>query len=211
MAGTTRPSSTGPSSGSPESAPRWFAAHELRTPLQAIKGGVELLLESQGAGLRREALDAVSLITTAAADLERQLDLLAELATVADAPRPAPQPVALFDLLARPEVAQALALPGALADLPSTLQVLVAPEPFGRALTLLAGAQSGRPGPISCALRLTGSAGIRLELAFVACGSGAGSVALRLARELLDLSAVHCSEDGAPGPQPALMLVLRRS
>ncbi len=211
MAGTTRPSSTGPSNGSRESAPRWFAAHELRTPLQAIKGGVELLLEAQGAGLRPDLLDAVSLIATAATDLERQLDLLAELGALADAPRPAPQAVALLDLLARPEVAQALALPETIGGLPSTLQVLVAPEPFGRALTLLVGAQSGRPGPMPCALRLAGSAGIRLELGFVACGSGAGSVALRLARELLDLSAVHWSEDDAPGPQPALLLALRRS
>ncbi|MEZ5863504.1 MAG: histidine kinase dimerization/phospho-acceptor domain-containing protein [Geminicoccaceae bacterium] len=203
MSGTTQPSATGhpsttgPSSGSP--APRWFAAHELRTPLQAIKGGVELLLEAQGAGLRPELLDVVTLIATAATDLESQLDLMAELAALADAPRPAPRVVALADLLALPEVARALAPPPPVAGLSPTLRVLVAPEPFGRAMTLLAAARQGPRGPLSCALHVTGPTDIRLELGFVACGSGAGSVALRLARELLALAVVLSAPAAMPG------------
>lgn len=206
MSGSTQPPAIGPSSGSPGPPPRWFAAHELRTPLQAIKGGVELLLEARGAGLRPELLDAVALIATAALDLERQLDLMAELADIAVAPRPAPRAMALVDLLARPEVAKALVPPPALAGLPSKVRVLVAPEPFGRALTLLAGAQNGPRGPLSCALHVVEPVVIRLELGFVACGSGAGSVAQRLARELFGLSAVDLSEPAVPG----LELALRR-
>lgn len=193
-------------SGSLAPEPRWFAAHELRTPLQAIKGGVELLLEARGAGLRPELLDAVALIATAAIDLERQLDLMAELATLAADPHPEPRAVALIDLLARPEIAIALVPPPSLAGLPPAVRVLVAPEPFGRALTLLAGAQHGPRGPLSCALRVAGPASIRLGLDFVACGSGAGSVALRLARELLARSAVVLYERSMPG----LELAMRR-
>jgi hypothetical protein len=206
LSGSTQPPATGPSSLSLAPEPRWFAAHELRTPLQAIKGGVELLLEARGAGLRPELLDAVTLIATAASDLERQLDLMAELAALAGGLRPEPRAVALHDLLARPDVAQAIVPPPGLAHLPPTVRVLVAPEPFGRALTLLAGARQGPPGPLSCALHITGSADIHLELDFIACGSGVGSVALRLSRELLGLSAVALDQPAKPG----LVLAMRR-
>ncbi len=211
MPGTTPPRATGPSSeahpaSSARAEPRWFAAHELRTPLQAIKGGVELLLEARGAGLRPELLDVVTLIATAAIDLERQLDLLAELSALAHAIRPGPRAVALRDLLARPEIAQALMPPATPAGLPGTVRVLVAPELLGRAMTLLAQAQSGARARLSCDCVVVDAASVRLGLCFVACGSGAGAVALRLARELLEHAAVVMSGGAVRG----LELTMRR-
>ena len=167
---------------------------------------MELLLEAQGAGLRPELLDAVTLIATAAIDLERQLDLLAELSTLAQGGRPDPSSVALHDLLARPEIAQALMPPATLAELSGTLRVLVAPEPLGRALTLLAQAQSGQRARLPCDRIVVDGTSVRLDIRFTACGSGAGAVARHLARELLEHSAVVLG-DGAPA---RLELTMRR-
>ena len=52
-------------------AERWFASHELRTALQAVRGGLDLLLASAARGLSASQLEAVSLIAGAATDLER--------------------------------------------------------------------------------------------------------------------------------------------
>lgn len=195
MSGTTPPhlppdrrgSAGVPASPATIPGARWFAAHELRTPLQAVKGGVELLLEARGAGLGPELLEIVGLIATAATELEGQLDLLAELAALHTARHPAPVAIDLQALLARPAVATALAAPAMPAGPALDTRVLVAPEPFDRALTLLTAAAGGA---LPCALRLGDSGTIGLELAIPAGGDGAGSIRRALALELFQHAAV---------------------
>ena len=178
-------------------APRWFASHEIRTPLQAIKGGVELLLEARGAGLRPDMLDAVTLIATAVTDLERQIGLLGELAALGHAPPSPPRAIALREFVALPELARMLGACAAPMALPETVRLLVAPDPFARALELLAEAAGGSPEGATCNHLDIGAAAVRLRIRFMACGSGAGSVALQLARELIERAAVVVDEHAA--------------
>ncbi len=187
-------------------APRWFASHEIRTPLQAIKGGVELLLEARGAGLCPDMLDAITLIATAVTDLERQIGLLGELAALAHAPPSPPRAIALRELVALPELARVLGACATPRALPETVRLLVAPDPLARALDLLAEVASGSPEGVTCDQLDIGATVVRLRIRFVACGSGAGSVALRLARELIELAAVVVDEHTATG----LALSIRR-
>jgi hypothetical protein len=163
----------------------WFAAHELRTPLQGIQGGVALLLEERGAGLSSLQLEALGLIATAAADLERCIAHLAELAALDTAPAAPPERLALGVLLAAlgqpretcgPELAAATAL-----------DVLIAPAPAGRALRHLAAlAPSGdRAAGLDCSLETLADERVILRLPLGPRASGDGAVLWHVAATLM--------------------------
>lgn len=183
-----RPSRDGPDAVVAEArnAGRWFASHELRTPLQAIQGGVELLLEDGGRGLSTLQLDAVSMIAEAAANLERCVAQMAELAELVAAPPPQRERLTLQALLARPEIERHLSLVGR-APLEVDMPVAVAPGEAARALAQLAGSQEAGGGQRRLALAVEaateGAVHLTLDLALSASGNGA--IARRLAEELL--------------------------
>jgi hypothetical protein len=185
----------------------WFAAHELRTPLQGIQGGVALLLEERGAGLSSLQIEALGLIATAAADLERCIAHLAELAALDTAPAAPPERLALGVLLAAlgqpretcgPELAAATAL-----------DVLIAPAPAGRALRHLAALarSGGRATGLDGSLETLADERVTLRLPLGPRASGDGAVLWHLAATLMQRAGgrLQVAEDGTT------RLILRRA
>lgn len=178
-------------------ATRWFAAHELRTPLQGIQGGLALLLDEGRAGLSALQLEAVGLIAAASADLERCITHLAELAALLSTAAPTPQRLALGDLVAPPDATLGLHC-GPLLVAQSALDVLVAPTLIVRALrhlTTLAeaggvGAGLARTG-LACEIETVEIDAITLGLAFNPSASGDGAVVWHLAAALMQHAGGH--------------------
>ncbi len=166
------------------SAQRWFASHELRTPLQAIKGGVELLLEARGSGLSALQVEALGLIAGATAELERCVEMLAELAGLEEESDPPITPCELGAWLADPAVARHLQ-PTRRLTAAAGFRVLIVPSHFGRALQHLTAATPGdRTAPLACDLVAIEAATCVLGLAVGPAASGDGAVAHRLASAL---------------------------
>ena len=187
---------------------RWFAAHELRTPLQGIQGGVALLLEEGAAGLSALQLEALGLIATATADLERCITHLAELAALGATAPPPKERLALGALLAASESARGLMCGPRLAARTS-LDVLVAPPMALRALhhlTTLSRACGEAPG-LACELDTIEDDVITLTLALNPSASGDGAVVWHLASALMQHAGGHLQ----PDPEARTRLTLRRA
>jgi len=163
-------------------AERWFASHELRTSLQAIRGGLELLLAGSARGLSTAQLEAVSLIAGAATDLEHHGDALAELWQLIESPAPQAQPVELRRLLALPPVAQLITpQPGLVAawdGLAVCLHLEVAALAFEQ-LGQLAGNNQTMP----LDLIAVGQRDVALRLVVPPPSAGDRAIAWRLAQE----------------------------
>ncbi len=116
-------------------APRpWFAAHELFTCLNAVRGASELLLAGAAGPLSAEGLGAVATIAEAARELERHIRHCQAIDRLREAPPPVRRPVALADLLPA----------NATGRVPEAT-VLVAPEEVRAALALLCPPQAEQP------------------------------------------------------------------
>ncbi len=168
-------------------AARWFAAHELRTPLQGIQGGVALLLEEQGAGLSPLQLEAIGLISAATAQLERCVTRLAELADVAASPAAPRRALTLSALLEKAALRCGLRRGPGLAAA-AGLDVLVAPDLVRRAFEHLAAlaATGGDPQGLECELAAVDDETIALDLAVAPSPGGDGTVAWHLAAALAE-------------------------
>lgn len=190
------------------SASRWFASHELRTPLQAIKGGVELLLADRGSGLSALQVEALGLIAGATAELERSIEMLAELAALGGDCDVAVAPHALGACLASPAIARLLQ-PTARVAAAAELRVLVAPPLIARALHYLeAAAMPGEPAqPLACDLVAIESDACVLGLTSPVSGSGNGAVARQLATALFARGGANLRSDGST----QALLTLRRA
>jgi len=190
------------------SASRWFASHELRTPLQAIKGGVELLLAERGTGLSALQIEALGLIAGATAELERAIEMLAELSALDDAGTAAVAPHALGACLAAPAIARQLQ-PTARVAAAAELGVLVAPPLIARALHhLRAAATPGEPTELlACDLVAIESDACVLGLASPESPSGNGAVARQLATALFARGGAILRSDGST----QALLTLRRA
>lgn len=171
--------------------PRWFASHELRTPIQAIRGGVELVLEDGGKGLSALQLEAMSLIADAAAALERCVGCLAELADLAECPPPPLDSLALDAFLAAPEIARHVSVDRDLLAV-AAVKVELAPGPAGRALAELARPQAGseQAGRLSLDLEEVGADQVNIAVELAPVSSGDGAVSRRLAVMLLRHSGI---------------------
>jgi signal transduction histidine kinase len=192
-------------------AARWFAAHELRTPLQGIQGGIALLLEERGAGLSGVQLEALGLIAEASADLEQCIDHLAELAALGATPAPPPQKLALGALVAVP--ALGLVCGPKLAS-HATLDVLVVPQLASRALchlrTLAEAGDAQLRGTavgLGCELESVEEHAITLALALRPSASGDGAVVWHLAAALMQHAGGHLQ----PCTEATTRLTLRRA
>jgi signal transduction histidine kinase len=163
-------------------ATRWFAAHELRTPLQGIQGGVALLLEERGAGLSALQLEALGLISAATADLERCIAHLGELAAVETSPAAPRERLAIGALVRAAAPAPGLAMTPALAAA-ATLDVLVVPTLARRALGRLVGLAHGPEAALDLVCDLAEIEDDRLTLVLPAApgASGDGAVLWQLA------------------------------
>lgn len=191
-----------------ENATRWFAAHELRTPLQGIQGGLALLLEERAAALSALQLEALSLIATATGDLERCIANLSELAALDTIPAPPPEKLPLGALLAPSEHSLQLLCGPQLAAW-TTLDVLVAPQLANRALhhlTLLARSGELASG-LACELETVQDDAITLTLAVAPSASGDGAVVWRLATALMR----HAGAQLQPSQTATSRLTLRRA
>lgn len=164
---------------------RWFASHELRTPLQAIKGGVELLLAERGTGLSAVQVEALGLIAGATAELERSVEMLAELAALDSAGDVPVTPHTLGDWLAEPAIVPHLR-PTARLTAAAELRVLVAPPLTARALHHLGAATAaGEPAePLVADLLAVEDDVCELGLSARKSRSGDGAVAWHLATAL---------------------------
>ncbi len=111
----------------------WFAAHELFTCLNAVRGGSELLLSGAAGPLGAEALGTVATIAEAARALERHIRHCQAIERLREKPRPALRPVSLAALLP------------AAAEPPSAVTVLAAVGEIRAALALLWPHPGGRP------------------------------------------------------------------
>lgn len=191
------------------SAQHWFAGHELRTPLQAIKGGVELLLEERGKGLSALQVEALGLITEATAELERCVALLGELAAEAEEPAAVPEPEPLGDWFARPEIQRYLTLTGQLPSAAAALEVVVAPATAARALACLASlaANGKRVEPLVCALTSVEPETCGLDLSTGNAASGNGAIARQLAARLFERAGISVQQSGVE----TTTLTLRRA
>ncbi len=77
----------------------WFAAHELFTCLNAVRGASELLLAGAAGPLSAEGLGAVATIAEAARELEGHIRHCQAIDRLRDAPRPTQRPARLSELL----------------------------------------------------------------------------------------------------------------
>ncbi len=187
--------------------PGWFASHELRTPLQAIKGGVELLLAERGTGLSSLQVEALGLIAAAAADLERCIATLADLAALdqeTDIPLER-QPLAAW--LDQPDIRRHLSsAPGLVA---ADLEVLVASPLATRGFACLAASAASRQpaAALTCDLAAVDDETCRLGLSIGNAASGTGAVAWQLATALFERAGASLQQTG-----PAMtVLTLRRA
>ncbi len=173
----------------------WYAAHELFTCLNAVRGAGELMLAGATGPLGAEALGAVATILEAARNLERHLRHCQAIDRLRTRPRPALRPVPLAELLTRSEI-----------DGPRSVRVRVAAEEIRAALDLLcppAGAR-GR--------RIRVSARPRTVAVLVACPGRAedepdGGI-------LRTLAALHLHRGGGrllPAEGPGVRFLLRRA
>ncbi len=164
----------------------WFAAHELRTPLQAIQGGVALLLEDRGAGLSATQLEALGLINAATADLERCITHLCELAALSASSPAAPQVVPLVELLAASGTAVRLR-PSAALEPAATTAVHVVPSLVRRALVQLSAlAPAGGTRGLDCEVGAIAADWIGLDFRLAPSASGDGALAWQLASALIE-------------------------
>lgn len=186
-------------------AERWFASHELRTALQAVRGGLDLLLASAARGLSTAQLEAVRLIAGAATDIERQVDDLAELWQLVESPPPAVQQVGLRCLLASPPLDRwILPQPGLVAAWDG-LEVRLQPEEAIRAFERFRQLARGDE-TMKLDLMAIGQDAVTLELAVPPPTAGNRAIAWRLARELCR----HAGFDCAPQAETGCTLILRR-
>jgi hypothetical protein len=188
-----------------DSAPRWFAAHELRTPLQAIQGGVALLLEERGNGLSPLQVEAVSVIAEAAIELERCTLRLAELAALDEAPAAAPRVVHLDTLLRTSDTAGEanVTLASAAAE---RLEILTVPELVESALHHLATLGRSDRSP-SCVLEAVTAEAVTLAIAMGPPTAGDGAIAWRLAMALFERAGAVVQSNETD----AIRLILRRA
>lgn len=179
-------------------AERWFASHELRTALQAVRGGLDLLLGSAARGLSTSQLEAVSLIAGAATDLERHSDALAELWQLIQRPPPPAQRVKLRCLLASPSVAQCITPQPGLVAAWDGLEVRLQPEVATRAFEQLAElAEPSQAMPLD--LIAAGPADIALELMVPPPSAGDRAIAWQLIRELCRHAGLGCTPNSETG------------
>lgn len=187
-------------------AERWFASHELRTALQAVRGGLDLLLASAARGLSASQLEAVSLIAGAATDLERHAAELAELWQLIESPPPRAQQIELRSLLALPPVARWLTpqpnLVAACDGLEVRAQLDVATRAFAQLGQLAADNQAMPLDLIS-----VGHHDVALELVVPPPSAGDRAIAWRLAQELCRHAGFSCVLQSGPG----CTLTLQRS
>jgi hypothetical protein len=179
-------------------AERWFASHELRTALQAIRGGLDLLLASAARGLSTPQLEAVSLISGAATDLERQADELAELWQLSESPPPPARQVGLQSLLVSPPVERWLTPQPGLVAAWDSLEVSLQPEVAMRAFARfrqLAGDDDAMP----IDLIAVGGHDVALGLAVPPPIAGDRAIAWRLAQELCRHAGFDCVPQGEAG------------
>ncbi len=109
----------------------WFAAHELYTCLNALRGASELLLSGAAGPLSAEGLMAAGTVVEAARALETHLRHCQAIDRLRAKPRPTPRPVLLGELLA-----------GIVDEEPPEVTVLAAAGEIRAALELL-GARDG--------------------------------------------------------------------
>jgi hypothetical protein len=189
-------------------AHRWFAAHELRTPLQAIQGGVALLLEERGNGLSPLQLEAVGVITAAAIELERCTSRLAELAALDAGPALQPRAICLDALLRGVELSGKL---NAISTAPGAeeVEVMAVPELAQRALHHLAtvGRAGGADSALTCMLETLDAETVMLALAIGPPPAGDGSVAWQLAAALFERAGISARVTDTGGTR----LTLRRA
>ena len=186
-------------------APRWFAAHELRTPLQAIQGGVALLLEERGNGLSPLQVEAISVIAAAAIELERCTVRLAELAALDETPAATPRVVHLDTLLRASDTGgQANVEPAS--EAVERLEILTVPELVESALHHLATLGGSDRSP-TCVLEAVNTETVTLAIAIGPPAAGDGAIAWKLATALFDRAGVvvQLNETGA------IRLTLRRA
>ncbi len=155
-------------SGSEEVPSRpWFAAHELFTCLNAVRGASELLLAGAAGPLSGEGLGAVATIAEAARELERHIRHCQAIDRLREAPSPRRRPIALADLLPAKATASVPEVP-----------VLVAPEEARAAFALLCPPRAGQPLQV-CERHRT--VRIALSDALPEPGTGRGRILLELA------------------------------
>lgn len=186
-------------------AERWFANHELRTALQAVRGGLDLLLASAARGLSTSQLEAVSLIAGAATDLERHTDELAELWQLIESPPPPAQRVELRSLLVLPPVARCITPPPDLVAAWDGLEVglhqQVATLAFERLGEL---AEANQAMPLD--LISVGRDDIALRLVVPPPSAGDRAIAWHLAQALCRHAGFSC----APETRTGCVLILQR-
>ncbi len=173
----------------------WYAAHELYTCLNAVRGASELMLAGATGPLGAEALGAVTTILEAARDLERHLRRCQAIDRLRARPRPVLRPVPLATLLTRFEV-----------EGPRSVRVRVAAQEIRAALDLLC-PPDGAPG-----WRIRLSARPRTVTVLVSCpgrteGEAGGGI-------LYTLVALHLRRGGGrllPASESDIRFLLRRA
>ena len=151
-----------------------IAAHEVMTPLHAIDGAAELLLDGSVAQLPLEARDVVALIARSSRELNGKIGLL--LAYIEILNRPAAY---------RPShpLSELLRIAGCEGGTETGANVELALPDFSRAISILRD-ECGLSGP--AAMAEPGDQ-VRIELGQLSCDlqTGNGSIAFNMARELV--------------------------
>jgi hypothetical protein len=179
-------------------AERWFASHELRTALQAVRGGLDLLLASTARGLSTSQLEAVSLIAGAASDLERHTDELAELWQLIESPPPPAQRIELRCLLASPSIARWITPQPKLVAAWDGLKIGLDPEVATRAFQHLA-RFAGDDHAIPIDLVAVRRQDVALLLSLPQPSAGNGAIAWHLARQLCRRAGFSCDAKSGVG------------
>lgn len=184
--------------GATPPAERWFASHELRTSLQAIRGGLELLLAGSARGLSTAQLEALSLIAGAATDLERHGDELAELWQLIEQAPPQPARVELQGLLSSPILVRRVMARPDLVAVWDKLDVLLQADLAARAIERLARLGCATE-PTALDLKDVSKDHVALRMAVSPPAAGDRAIAWRLALELCRHAGIGCSPEQGCG------------
>lgn len=174
----------------------WFAAHELNTALQALKGGLEVLMAGRENGYSALQAEALGLMACAAGELEAHVARLGAIALLAQEAKTPVATIGLAELFQAPEIVAVARLGPSIADAHGGLVISTRPPLVAEAIRSLALIDSGRRTIMSFEIAAITPRHVSLICEIGCADSGENAILYRLAGAQFEAAAVDLRADG---------------